>query len=257
MIYLTNLNSVIDGINIKNYIEDCLFENNQNAIYMNNYGNTSIIRSNFSNNLGSFGGAIYLVTSQLNAFFEIENCAFIENISTDYGGSIYMKQYGNTSIIRSNFSNNFASYGGAIILYFLRLNAFFEIADCAFIENNSTNSGGAIYMDTYGNTSIIRSNFSNNFASSYGGAIYLLNTGSGAFLQIADCAFNENNSTESGGAIYLEKYGNISIISCDFSNNFASFYSAALYFLNQSNFFFPIFNPDLRNNFSRLTVSKV
>ena len=64
MIYITNLNSYIDGINNKNYIEDCLFANNPRAIYMGTYGNTSIIRSNFSNNVASDGGAIYLVTSQ-------------------------------------------------------------------------------------------------------------------------------------------------------------------------------------------------
>ena len=226
-------------------IADCAFiENNSTqsggALCMNTYGNTSLIRNNFSNNFVSFGGgAINLFISQPNALFEIADCAFIKNNSTFYGGAIYMNKYGNTSIIRSNFSNNFVSTyeGGAFYLFISKLNTLLEIAYCVFIKNNSTHYGGVIYIDTYRNTSIIKSNFSNNFAS-YGGAIYLSNTCSGAFLQIADCAFIENNSTESGGAIYMEKYGNISIIRSDFSNNFASSYSAALYCLNQSIFFF-------------------
>ena len=149
-----------------------------------------------------------------------------------------MDTYGNTSIIRSNFSNNFASSdGGAIYLLNSRSGAFLQIADCAFIENNSTESGGATYIEKYGDISIIRSDFSNNFATSFGGSIYLLNSRSGNLLQIADCFFIENNSTESGGAIYIEKNGNISIISNDFSNNFASVYGAAIYFLKQSIFF--------------------
>ena len=148
MIYLTNLNSYIDGINSKNYIEDCLFENNQIAIYMDTYGNTSIIRSNFSNNFASDGCAMYLVTSQSNTLLEISDCAFIENDSTNNGGAIYMDTYGNTSIIRSNFSNNVASsYRSAIYLVTSQSNALFVITDCAFIENNSTYYGGAIDMD--------------------------------------------------------------------------------------------------------------
>ena len=141
---------------------------------MEQYGNTAIIRNNFSNNFASYGGAILLLNSQSNALFEIADCAFIENNSTNYGGAVYMETYGNTSIIRSHFSNNFGSFGGAILLLSSQSNTIFEITDCAFVENNSTTNGGAIDMDTYGNTSIIRSNFSNNFASSYGGAIYFL-----------------------------------------------------------------------------------
>ena len=133
MIYLTNLNSFVEGIKNKNYIEDCLFENNKLAIYMQIYGNTSIIRSNFSNNFASYGGAIYLFTSEENSLLEIADCGFIENNSTNYGGAIYIEIYGNTSIIRSNFSKNFAfSNGGAI--YLLHQSIFFNHTILIFLN---------------------------------------------------------------------------------------------------------------------------
>ena len=227
----------------KNSIEDCLFENNQFVIYTEYSGNISIIRSNFSNNFCSSNGgcAIYLSASQLNSLVEIADCGFIKNNSTNSGGAIYMQMYRNTSLINSNFSKNLASYGGAIALFTSQSNSFFEIVDCIFIENNSSNSGGAFYSQMYGNTSIIGSNFSNNFAYYFGGAILLFNSQSIFLFGIANCVFIKNNSTGNGGAMYLKMNGNTSIIRTKFSNNIATSYTGAiLSFKSQPNSLFEI-----------------
>ena len=75
-----------------------------------------------------------------------------------------MDNSANLNIIGSNFSNNFASFGGALCLMKSQYNSFILITDCVFIESNSKNSGGAIYFSDYGDVLIIRSQFFNNFA---------------------------------------------------------------------------------------------
>ena len=79
---------------------------------MENSGNMVLIRTNFSHNFAAAdGGAIHLLS---NSLLKIVNCVFIQNNSTSYGGAVCIKICGNTSMIANNFTNNFASYGGAI-----------------------------------------------------------------------------------------------------------------------------------------------
>ena len=226
-------------------IVDCDFSENNSSnyggtFYMEKFGSSTLTKNNFSKNLASHGGSLYLLTSQSNSLLEIIECVFIENDSKNYGGAIYLNMIGNTSINRSNFSNNFASYGGTIYCLTSNTNSLLEIVDSVFINNNSTNSGSAIYLENYGNTSLIKNNFQNNVASSNGSAIYLLIAQVNSLLEIIDCVFIQNNSTNSGGAIYMKMIGNTSLIRSNFSNNFAS-YGGALYSWNQKCNFLYIF----------------
>ena len=138
-------------------IIECAFEENNStsvggAIYLKMIGNTSIIRTNFSNNLAlANGGALFVITSQLNSLLEIVDCILLENNSTSSGGAIYLKMIGNTSLIRTNFSNNSASFCGAIDITISLVNSLREIMNCFFRENNSSNYGGVIYMETPNN----------------------------------------------------------------------------------------------------------
>ena len=138
------------------------------------YRNLSIIKSNFSKNFAFFGASIYLLNSQQNSLLTINDCVFKENQSPNFGGSLYIENYGNLSINSSIFSKNLADFGAAIYLFNSHMNSLLEIGDSVFMENNSTKSGGAFFMKTFGNTLIHRNSFSNNFAAS-GGAIYSLN----------------------------------------------------------------------------------
>ena len=229
MIYLTNIKIFFQQFITKS-VEDCIFKNNKLVIYIETSGNISIIRSNFWRNSYDFGSAIHLS----NSFLYITDSVFIENNSTNYGGAIYMKGFGNSSIIRTNFSKNFAPFGPAIYLSSSQSNVFLQIMDSLFFTNNCTNYGGAIYMEILSNTSIIRSSFSKNLAL-YGAAIYLYNSQPFFILSIIDCTFTENNSSSQGGAIYLEKFGNFSLIRSNFSKNSARYGGGMLLYNSQPN----------------------
>ena len=78
-------------------IENCLFDENNAAssgslevIYLGNLvGNIKLMRSNFSKNFDfSSGAAIYLLTSLQNSAVLIQDCSFVENNASDYGGAI-------------------------------------------------------------------------------------------------------------------------------------------------------------------------
>ena len=134
-------------------------------------GNLTIDASKFSNNFASYGGALYLLNSQVNSMILITSSNFSDNNSTNSGGAIYFSQMGNLTIYLSHFRNNF---GGALNLFNSQSNSMLTITDCIFRENNSPNISASLYMENYGNTLIQKNNFSNNFAVS-GGAIYSLN----------------------------------------------------------------------------------
>ena len=74
----------------------------------------------------------------------------------------------------SIFSKNFADSGGAIFMLNYQPLSILILNSCLFIENNSTTTGGAIYMKNFGKAEIYRSNFSKNFAD-LGGAISCFN----------------------------------------------------------------------------------
>ena len=231
-LYNQQLNSIFE-------IADCFFIENEatiygGAVYIVNTGNTLFVRNIFSKNLANYGGAIFLYTSQTNSIMKIIDCNFIENESKNYGGAIEREIFGNTSIIRTNFSKNFAYAGTAMIFFNSQNNSLLIITDCKFSENNSTNYGGAIYMANCGDVSIIRSYFSNNFAVA-GGAILFGHSQLNSLIQIADCVFLENNSTTYGGAIYMEIFGNALLLRSNFSNNFADAEAPIYLFSSLSN----------------------
>lgn len=66
-----------------------------------------------------------------------------------------------------------------------------QIIGCVFFENNSTTKGGAIYMETNGNSSITKTIFFDKFAEN-GGTIYLKESQS-FMMEITWCDLTENN----------------------------------------------------------------
>ena len=245
--YLTYVDSFFNDSQTQNSIEYCLFENNQFAIFMDNSANLNIIGSNFSNNFASFGSSIYLMNSTSNSFILITDCVFIESNSQNSGGAIYISNFGDVLIMKSQFLNNFADVGGAIVVFSSQSNSIFEITDCFFINNNSTNAGGAVYLEKYGNIKIIRSKFSNNFATS-GTALLLMNSQPGSLFELVDCFFSENNSTTYGGTIEIENCGNISMKRSTFLNNIAFNGGAILLFASLENSFMEIIECSFAEN---------
>ena len=109
MIYVANI-ATAEPINS---IEDCLFENNNLVLDVENLGVMYIIRCNFTKN---------------------------------NGGAIYLEQFGTISINTCKFSNNFvSSNGGGIFAFNSQSNSILQIISTIFVENNSANYGGALY----------------------------------------------------------------------------------------------------------------
>ncbi|MDP6541214.1 MAG: hypothetical protein QGF07_00380, partial [Phycisphaerales bacterium] len=110
------------------------------------------------------------------------------------------------------------------------------IYDCIFSENQASEagqSGGALKAS--GNSTVIAqgSEFSNNAAVQFGGAVYLI--GSGTSAQITDCLF-ENNESSVGGAIYVSSGTSCSVELVEFNLNTAGVGGAASITGNGSSF---------------------
>ncbi len=169
--------------------------NNGGAMYLGG-GTISINDVDFIGNSADLGGAISGALYNLN--FMISNCTFISNSARSSGGAIYM-QYSPVSIRNSILTDNSAAVnGGALYLSQSDLQA----ENNTFVSNRAVN-GGAIYFQ-FTNSSILRGNlFSNNIASSKGGAAHVEYVYSTNFVTIENNTFYSNQA-ENGGALSLK-----------------------------------------------------
>ena len=81
-----------------------------------------IIRSNFSKNVANNAAAISLSSWSMFSLVKITDCFFAENNSTQNGGALLMKFFGDVLIKGNIFSNNFANCGAALNYYNACLN---------------------------------------------------------------------------------------------------------------------------------------
>ena len=162
------------GANIIN----CLFENNTaadtlqggaGAIYLN-YGGTNIKDCTFKNNIARYGGAIIddNYGGQKNI---IDNCTFIDNVATYSsndllgGGAIYSL---NLTVRNSDFINNRAKYGGAILALYNGTN----IDKSTFLNNTATDGiVSSVYGGKISNSIFLNNHDSNSYviSSLFGG----------------------------------------------------------------------------------------
>ncbi len=271
MIFMNFLADGSNGINIVDFlengtVENCTFLNNTasktvlsltdgliiGSNFVNNTANRGAIDLNkgtidsciFSENRGSYGGAIYM-----NQYGVVKNSTFLSNNATDYGGAIYI--YTNALISNCTFVTNYGRNGGAIysnndvsveLSNFVSNEALFcaavraleniYVSESNFLMNNAgfygaieftrgtvENSnftlnegmdGGAIF--SYFDAIIVNSTFNmNNALNTYGGAIEINNA-----CAIMGCTFNLNTG-ETGGAVYVGQSG--AIYDCVFNMN--------------------------------------
>ncbi len=168
------------------------------------------------------GGALYI---SRKSEVSISDSNFTGNSALGEGGAIYETGESNLTITNSTFESNLAnsssSNGGAISLHSSRL----TIINSQFNENTIGKNGGAIYI-SYTSSSTLESlvtlketSFLNNSSSNYGGAIYITSRNTtGQNIQLFDCSFTGNNAVGNGGALYLAS-NSIYLKNVDFSNN--------------------------------------
>lgn len=196
-------------------------ESNGGAIYNN--GNLSkISNSEFRNNGGKNGGAIFLASRAKQ--LKVENTNFVGNNAKDGGAISNVSDYG-VSVKSSRFENNSAKYGGAISDWVS--GSEMSVANSAFIANKGALGGAIAVWETAANKILISGSEFERNESQMGGAIF--NRGDG--MVVENSSFKGNTVSSAGGAIYSEgdltvrADGGVSV----FSGNVAAGESNAVY----------------------------
>ena len=163
----------------------------------------------FSHNTASSeGGAILVLNGTLN-FSMDASVTFSHNAAIySYGGAIYL--YNTTIHVGTKilFYNNTAVTGGAIHFYYGELNIYFP-AVVQFIKNTAQLQGGAIFIETGDQSSIVIGKFSKlvlaNNSAYQGGAIYVIPSSFAIEVRSeSSTEFVHNIATDVGGAVYSE-----------------------------------------------------
>jgi len=149
---------------------------------------------------GSNGGGAIAV----NATVTVTSSIFTQNEGDYTGGAIY-SYYNPLFVTDSTFTDNTASYGGAINTWDTAI-----VTDSTFIDNHAT-GGGAVRGDI---VIVTNSTFAGNTATSDGGAIRAPDTAT-----VTDSTFTGNSAATYGGAVNVE--GEVTVTSSTFTSNSA------------------------------------
>jgi CSLREA domain-containing protein len=168
-----------------------------------------MIKNGFANP----GGAVLV-----NLYASITRVTFDDNGTTsldapnETGGAVFVNVEGMADITQSQFTRNFAYFGGGAVA-----NTFassFSITDSTFTSNSSHHGGGALYPNG-GSATIKNSTFEGNSADT-GGAIHS-NANS---VEVTNSTFVENSAVNHGAID--ARQGTITVNNSTFSGNTAS-----------------------------------
>ena len=195
------------------------------AIYVQNItGELRIHRSRFHDNIATdSGGAIsvkqpevtLLTVNVSDCYFMRNRCFFLASIVPSFGGSISVIGNGvELDIRRTIFRNNSADSGGSIYAEYIRL---LRMERCTFHSNFASLLGGAMMTVDCEPSELRRSRLVNNTAQ-HGGAIY---SGSEE-ISMYNCVFARNKASGNGGALAtVTTSATILCHSCRFYSNSA------------------------------------
>ena len=185
------------------------YDGDGGAVFADNVGIT-FENCRFINNTAENGGAIHTDSCP-----NVNDCYFENNTADSSGGAMYVGRWGGFRVHNSTFINNHANYqpeehssfsrygGGAIYSKFVASHS--EIADSTFINNTASYLGGAVNVQSDGNSQdtidIKNTTFIGNQAASNGAV--LLGT---RFSNIDGCGFINNHADETGGAVGMYNF---------------------------------------------------
>ena len=173
----------------------------------------SIEKSRFNNNSAVYGGALHYV-GPIEEAFGVNECQFTHNKATVGGGAIVFRNVAVPAIRFTLFENNSAFAGGAIFVTNgggLHLPEGYADSRATRFINNVAYDGGAVFGIGTKTISIHRIFYMENKAKRNGGAICLVDSKAGSYLQLVDARMH-NNSAESGGAMYLESVSGVHVV---------------------------------------------
>ena len=166
----------------------------------------------FYNNTASDGGALEASASTLVLIGNV----FHNNSATYRGGALFVYA-SNMTFMNTDFSGNFAEFGGAI---FLSDNINVVMLETNRVRKNIATYGGGMYV-TKTNISGTAT-FNNNLAREGGGGIYA----SGSTFQFKNTSFKNNSAVDGGGLLlssdsklYLQPNTQLCFISNDAERN--------------------------------------
>ena len=179
------------------------------------------------------GGAIF----NFKGVLKMISCNLTANEAMIAGGAIHNHE-GELEIISCQlFQNRCAAdgcHGGAIF----SSGGLLHVSSSALMSNVAADDGGAIYANA-GELLLISCNLLNNEAGGSGGAMYSVTDSSESRREITSCVFHENESEDEGGAVYVTQSGSgayssrpFSFSTCEFTGNSASKEAGALYISN-------------------------
>ncbi|TAF03613.1 MAG: DUF4347 domain-containing protein [Oscillatoriales cyanobacterium] len=204
------------------------------AIATKSGGSLTIKGSEFTNNKGSYGGAVNNLLGSLT----IENSKFTGN-RTDkgVGGAVYVDG--------ANGSGPNASPGPVA--------GTIAIRNSVFDGNIGTGEGGAAFLFGYLQDKVVLENstFINNKAVKYssgsGGSGGGVRHGN-AELTVTNCTFANNTADDNGGGLWFGEDGNVSIVNSTFSGNTAANQGGGIVVANRDSFATNIVNSTFAKN---------
>ena len=158
--------------------------------------------------IDGWGAAIYVNTPNAT----IQHCSFTDNSTNQLGGAIYAD--GGLTVTDSLFSGNEAANGAAIFAGEWSPGAV-VITGSYFTENIASTSGGAIYV--MAPLFVTGGFFTDNIASSSGGAIYAMDS-----VSVSEGEFTGNEADYGGGAIHADSGTATTVVRSTFSANKAT-----------------------------------
>ncbi len=160
------------------------------------------------------GGAIRCRSNYCHLI--IENCLFINNYASGYGGAIY-SCISDVKIINNTFLYNSSSRGGAI-----SFTSEGEVSNNLFLHN-SAGYGGAINLT--GSSCLVNGNRISNNSANYGGAISFYNHNDGSI--VANNVICNNSAWNGAGCFFFQSTG--TLINNTIVNNY-DWHAGGLYF---------------------------
>jgi len=156
----------------------------------------------------------------------INDCLFMNNRVTGYGGVIYTTDYSNISITDSTFAQNHADSGGCV--YAEESNKM-VISDCTFHHNTaSTTDDGAACIFMQGSGSLLNVSGS-TFHANVGGSGAAAKLFVGPHAEFENCTFSNLVAVGAGGAIFAEQSVGVVVTDCTFKDNVAVSNGGAIY----------------------------
>ena len=127
-------------------LRNCVFRNNSSdemgAFFIGHQGDVRVFDSLFiGNTSGGNGGAIQTLTPSEG---HLSGCTFISNHSDGFGGAIFADRSFSFSIDACHFYGNTALRSGGAVYTASRSGLGPQISNSVFVENESSESGGAI-----------------------------------------------------------------------------------------------------------------